>query len=354
MSGGYIGINGIAKRLAGIYVGDNNNVARKVVRGYVGDENGVARLFYTVGNAHIHSYIQSEITFDDTVNTAQHTYTKTCSSCGKSVTVWDNHNYETITKAATCTVAGYNKDVCEACGRVESYVEIPKTGHTSQYKAGYSATCTESGRTSGYVCSTCSTTLSGRDYIAPKGHTEVTYEGRPATCEYTGLTDGKYCSTCNEVTVKQEVIPATGHTKQVILSAIAPTCTTAGRTESANCSVCKKELSISEPIPATGHIYSQNAVPATCTEDAYDTAICVKCGYEDTSKRAIYYGTALGHNYVGTVTKEATCGDSGVRTYKCSRCSSSYTETIPATGNHKTNAASPNYCIVCGLAKAEW
>ena len=39
------------------------------------------------------------------------------------------------------------------------------------------------------------------------------------------------------------------------------------------------------------------------------------------------------HSYTGKVTKAATCGTAGVMTYTCS-CGSSYTEPIPATGNH--------------------
>ena len=39
------------------------------------------------------------------------------------------------------------------------------------------------------------------------------------------------------------------------------------------------------------------------------------------------------HSYVSTVTTQPTCCNPGVRTYTCS-CGSSYTESIPATGNH--------------------
>ena len=39
------------------------------------------------------------------------------------------------------------------------------------------------------------------------------------------------------------------------------------------------------------------------------------------------------HSYSGSVTKEPTCTDTGVRTYTCS-CGDSYTETIPALGHH--------------------
>mgnify|MGYP002801420288 CR=1 FL=1 len=39
------------------------------------------------------------------------------------------------------------------------------------------------------------------------------------------------------------------------------------------------------------------------------------------------------HSYVSTVTTQPTCCNPGVRTYTCS-CGNSYTESIPATGNH--------------------
>ena len=40
------------------------------------------------------------------------------------------------------------------------------------------------------------------------------------------------------------------------------------------------------------------------------------------------------HSYTGKITKQPTCGATGVKTYTCSGCGHSYTETIPATGNH--------------------
>lgn len=39
------------------------------------------------------------------------------------------------------------------------------------------------------------------------------------------------------------------------------------------------------------------------------------------------------HSYTAKVTKAATCGTAGVKTYTCA-CGDSYTESIPATGNH--------------------
>ena len=39
------------------------------------------------------------------------------------------------------------------------------------------------------------------------------------------------------------------------------------------------------------------------------------------------------HSYSSSVTTQPTCANAGVRTYTCS-CGASYTESVPATGNH--------------------
>lgn len=44
--------------------------------------------------------------------------------------------------------------------------------------------------------------------------------------------------------------------------------------------------------------------------------------------------SAHSHSYTGKVTVEPYCGGTGIKTYTCSGCSASYTETIPATGAH--------------------
>ena len=49
---------------------------------------------------------------------------------------------------------------------------------------------------------------------------------------------------------------------------------------------------------------------------------------------AVWKSNACSHSYSSTVTKAATCSTAGTRTYTCTKCSNSYTETIAATGNH--------------------
>ncbi len=55
-------------------------------------------------------------------------------------------------------------------------------------------------------------------------------------------------------------------------------------------------------------------------------------------------GEAHDHKYTETVTKEATCKEAGVKTFKCT-CGHTYTETIPVTGH----AFKDNVCSGCSV-----
>ena len=77
------------------------------------------------------------------------------------------------------------------------------------------------------------------------------------------------------------------------------------------------------------HSYKAVVTAPTCTAKGYTTHTCA-CGdsYVDT------YTAALGHAWdSGTVTKQPTATETGVRTYTCTRCNATKTETIPATGS---------------------
>ena len=77
------------------------------------------------------------------------------------------------------------------------------------------------------------------------------------------------------------------------------------------------------------HNYVRQERPATCTQDGYVKYVCA-CG--SSYNEAVY--PALGHDWdSGTVTKEPTATETGVRTYTCTRCNATKTETVPATGS---------------------
>lgn len=142
-----------------------------------------------------------------------------------------------------------------------------------------------------------------------------------------------------------------------------PTCTTPG-VKTYTCSVCQKTKT--EEIPATGHQHTEvrNVKEATCKEEGYtgDT-YCTDCGEklssgEPTAKKA--------HDWdEGKVTTEATCKNTGVKTYTCNNCSETKTEVIPMTDhiwdNGKvttkpsciTPGAKTYACTVCQETKTE-
>lgn len=109
---------------------------------------------------------------------------------------------------------------------------------------------------------------------------------------------------------------------------------------------------------ATAHEHSYTAVVTdpTCTAKGYTTHTCA-CGdsYEDT------YVDALGHAWDGgTVTKQPTATETGIKTYTCTRCSATKTETIPAgscpsagftdvPGEGNWAHAGIDYCVASGL-----
>ena len=109
---------------------------------------------------------------------------------------------------------------------------------------------------------------------------------------------------------------------------------------------------------ATAHEHSYTAVVTdpTCTAKGYTTHTCA-CGdsYVDT------YVDALGHAWDnGTVTKPATATKAGIKTFACTRCSATKTETIPAgscpsagftdvPGEGNWAHAGIDYCVANGL-----
>ena len=109
------------------------------------------------------------------------------------------------------------------------------------------------------------------------------------------------------------------------------TCTTDG-VKTYTCSVCKTTKT--ETIKATGHKETEirNAVEATCQQEGYTSdKVCKTCG------TVLEKGTTIAkknHTWdAGKVTTEATCTTDGVKTYTCSVCKTTKTETIKATGH---------------------
>ena len=305
---------------------------------------------------------------------------------------WDGGK---ITKAATCTAAGTKTYTCTRCKKTRTET-IVATGHKVVKDAAVAATCETTGKTEGSHCSVCGTVLKAQttvaalghswdngkvtkavtctaagtktytctrckktrtETIAATGHKAVKDAAVAATCETTGKTEGSHCSVCNTVIKAQATVAALGHSWDGGKITKAATCTAAG-TKTYTCTRCKKTRT--ETIAATGHkAVKDAAVAATCeTAGKTEGSHCSVC---NTVLKAQTTVAALGHSWDGgKITKAATCTAAGTKTYTCTRCKKTRTETIVATG-HKvvkdaavaatcetTGKTEGSHCSVCG------
>ena len=325
-----------------------------------------------------------------------------CSVCGtvlkaQTTTAALGHNWDSgkVTKAATCTTAGTKTYTCTRCKKTRTET-ITATGHKVVKDAAIAATCETAGKTEGSHCSVCNTVIkaqtttaalghnwdSGKvtkaatcttagtktytctrckktrtETIAATGHKAVKDAAVAATCETAGKTEGSHCSVCNTIIKAQTTVAALGHSWDGGRVTKAATCTAAG-TKTYTCTRCKKTRT--ETIAATGHkVVKDAAVAATCeTTGKTEGSHCSVC---NTVIKAQTTTAALGHNWdSGKVTKAATCTAAGTKTYTCTRCKKTRTETIAATG-HKavkdaavaatcetTGKTEGSHCSVCG------
>ena len=186
----------------------------------------------------------------------------------------------------------------------------------------------------------------GTRTVVKEGHKAVKDAAVAATCETAGKTEGSHCSVCNTVIKAQTTTAALGHSWDNGKVTKAATCTTAG-TKTYTCTRCKKTRT--ETIAATGHKEVKDAaVAATCeTAGKTEGSHCSVC---NTVIKAQTITAALGHSWDnGKVTKAATCTTAGTKTYTCTRCKKTRTETIAATG-HKAvkDAAVAATCETAG------
>ena len=132
----------------------------------------------------------------------------------------------------------------------------------------------------------------------------------------------------------QDMCDHDGATTETVIT--ASTCKTHGAA-SVVCDLCGKRLEDKElaldPANHEGDTEVRNAKAATCKEEGYtgDT-YCLGCGNVKQTGAATPKSTA--HNWNGgVVTKDATCTATGVKTFTCTVCGTTRTETINAKGH---------------------
>ena len=151
-----------------------------------------------------------------------------------------------------------------------------------------------------------------------------------ATAVYIGADKGNYETESVSITITRRECD---HTHTEIWNQREATCTQTGYAGDTYCTDCDKLMSTGKELAALGHDYKATVTKQpTTTEEGVRTYTCTRCSSSYTESIAKLPEEKHTHNYTGSITKEATCTEAGVRTYTCS-CGDSYTENIPATGH---------------------
>ena len=307
---------------------------------------------------------------------------------------------------ATCTTDGYKKVYCSDCEQYTVNESYPATGHT--YSSGSDDACN--------VCSAAPTwTVAGSgahlgtEWDTGNTANDMTYADGVYTKVYTNVAAGSYAlkvvrdhdwGTAYPGSDKAYTVSTSGSTVTVTLKGTtvdikveAPhthswsdaTCTEPQKCEcgetqgealghdmaDATCtapSTCKNGCGLTEG-EATGHTYgSLKVTPATCTEDAYITIGCNKCGGSwssanndqealDYLKSPVGQFISLGkasHNLADAEGKAATCTEAGYSAHKaCTRCDHTEgKEGIPVV-DHVDEDPRDHECDVCGTCTSD-
>lgn len=269
--------------------------------------------------------------------------TFTCTICGDTKTetiskAADKHLHSEIRdkKDATCKDEGYTGDTyCTDCGKkISSGQTIAKTDNHN-WNTGEittSPTCKDTGVKT-FTCTICGNTKTETVKKTTKHlHTEIRNK-KDATCKDEGYTGDTYCSDCGKkISLGQAVAKTNNHSYDDGKITTAPTCTKKG-TKTFTCTVCGNTKT--ETVKATGHQHTEirNKKDATCKEKGYtgDT-YCTDCGKKISSGKSI--AKTETHSYDdGKITTKPTCTKRSTKTYTCTICGNTKTETVKATGH---------------------
>ncbi len=180
--------------------------------------------------------------------------------------------------------------------------------------------CTEDGL--GHrECTKCGSVVESGIVVKAPGHT-----GGTATCSKRAV-----CTRCGQPYGDTD---GSVHGDTEVRGFVAATCTAGGYTGDTYCKDCGAKTKTGNATPALGHNYTSTVTkePTTGSEGTR-TYTCTRCGHSYTESIPKLPEETHHHSYSGSVTKQPTCTDTGIRTYTCS-CGDSYTETIAALGHH--------------------
>ncbi len=294
-------------------------------------------------NCKTHSYGSYTSTGD-----TQHS--RTCSACGNVESANHSWNSGTINKQPSCKETGEKTYACTVCNGTKKET-LGKTNDHS-YSAWSKVNDTSHNRT----CSVCQN-------VETENHSwnsgTIT---KPASCKEAG--EKKFtCTTCSATKI-ETIAKLTTHT-------YGGWTKVNDTTHKHTCSVCAKEETAS---------HSWNSGTVTKQPDCKNTGIktytCTGCNTaktEDIAKTTDHrYGSwtkvsdathkrtcsvcakeeTADHTWnSGAITKTATCKETGVKTYTCTGCNTTKSETIAKLTTHTYDHACDTDCNVCGATR---
>ena len=330
----------------------------KVTLTLVENADGSLKLSYITAATCTHTYTSKVTTAATCTKAGIKTYT--CSSCGYTYTeaiAATGHSYTSKVTAPTCTVAGFTTYTCSACGNKYTGNTVAATGH--KYIEG---TCIGCGAvdpdynaptTSGYyqVGNVSAITAGGKFVIVAL--VDGTYKALGTT-----VSSGKIAGV--DVTVTDGKV--TGATLPVwTLAAVegGVSISVDGKflsyTSSTNVALATNAYAWSVTAGESGFIFDSAATTrgiyyqiSTGKFGAYAQSNATSTSYVSNLLVFKYVAGdgACEHSYTDKVTTAPTCTEEGVKTFTCSLCGDSYTETLAATGHTYENGK----CVDCGIS----
>ena len=291
-----------------------------------------------------------------------------CTRCDSKIDVTEipasGHSWNdgAITTEPTCTDEGVKTFTCNACGKTRTEA-VAALGHnySSDWTIDTAAACETVGSKS-HHCTRCDSKIDVTE-IPASGHS---WNDGAITTEPTCTDEGVKTFTCNACgKTRTEAVAALGHNYSSDWTIdTAAACETVG-SKSHHCTRCDSKIDVTE-IPASGHSWNDGAITTepTCTDEGVKTFTCNACGKTRTEAVA-----ALGHNYSSdwTIDTAAACETVGSKSHHCTRCDSKIDVTeIPASGKHTWNngiitkpatiaeeGVKTYTCTVCGVTRTE-
>lgn len=251
-----------------------------------------------------------------------------------------------MTKQPTCEEDGVRTFYCTVDGCNETKTApIPATGHDwDDGVVTKQATCTEDGSLTRTCKNDPTHTMTYTLYAT--GHT---WDEGVVTKEPTHDENGIRTYTCTVCgATKTEEILATKYTFTVTV--VEPTCTEQGYTYH-KCNEDDSKSFTDNYTNALGHSGSLHTTPATCKEDGHTDYVCDRCGYSELIETLPKTNNHSWDN--GVVTVEPTADHEGVKTYTCSVCGETKTESIPRIASQSLASVNPSDAEVETPVEAE-